>query len=119
MKKYFILVITIAFFACTNRSKVPEYVIPQQDMVDIFVDIHLMDGLMTANRIRQKMIKKDSLNYYDIIFEKYGITQNDFDTSLQFYSRNINKYDKIYEQVLNKLTEIEAKLKEESLEQIK
>ena len=40
MKKYSIILIAILFAACTNSSKVPDYVIPQEDKVDIIVDIH-------------------------------------------------------------------------------
>lgn len=119
MKKYIIILVTLVLVACSNKPKVPDYVIPQEEMVNIVVDIHLLDGIMTVNRIRKSLVNKDSVNYYNQIFEKYNITQEDFDTSLYFYSHNINEYNDIYEQVLNKLNEIEAKVKEEKLDALK
>lgn len=82
-------------------------------MVNIIIDMHLTDGLLNIPHIRQKLATNDSSNYYDAIFDKYGYTRHDFDTSVFFYSKHINEYDKIYEDVLNKLNEMETKLKEE------
>lgn len=115
MKKSYVIVLIICILSACSSEKVPDYVIPKDDMVEIIVDIHLTDGLMTMTRIRQATLKKDSLNLYDEIFIKYGYTREDFDTSIYYYSYNINKYDDIYNDVLNKLSEMEAKEKEENL----
>ena len=58
--------------------------------------------------------KLDTTNYYDLVFEKYGYTKKDFDTSLYYYGKYINKYDQIYEEVLNKLTLLDADIKEQT-----
>ncbi len=116
MKKFVILIVTISFFSCTNEKKIPEYVIPQEDMVDIIVDIHLTDGLLTLNHVRRKLAKKDTSNYYDKIFDQYGYTRADFDTSIYYYSMNIDDYDNIYAEVLNRLNEMETELKQEEVE---
>lgn len=113
MKKYLILVLTVFMVAC-SFNKTPDYVIPQDDMVDIIVDIHLMDGLMSVRSIQEELTQADTSNYYDLIFEKYGYSRADFDTSVFYYGKNINKYDKIYEEVLNELTSLDADIKEEN-----
>lgn len=82
-------------------------------MVSIIVNMHITDGLLNVSKVRRNMVKKDSLNYYDAVFESFGYTRSDFDTSIHYYSNNISEYDKIYEEVLNKLSEMQTQLKEE------
>jgi len=116
MKNIIIITLTLLLVACNNEKKTPEYVIPQEDMVDIIIDMHITDGLLTLNKVRRNLAKKDTANYYDQVFESYGYNRADFDTSVYYYSMNINDYDKIYAEVLNKLNEMETELKQENLE---
>lgn len=111
MKKTLIFLFVFAFYSC-NRQQVPENVIPFDDMVDIIVDIHITDGIVTTSKIRRQLIANDSTNFYNAIFDNYSYTRKDFDTSLYYYSKNINQYDLIYDEVLNRLSKIESELKE-------
>ncbi|MDX9696653.1 MAG: DUF4296 domain-containing protein [Bacteroidales bacterium] len=111
---FFILMIFIA--SCGYQDKTPEGIIPKEKMVDILVDVHLTDGLFTNNSTRIRYAKQDSINYYDRILENHGYTRKDFDTSVYYYSHNINEYNKIYIEVLNKLSEKETRVKEEMQE---
>lgn len=119
MKKTAVVLLAIILVSCDSGNKIPDYVISHDDMVNIIIDIHLTDGLFTNNKVRRKLAKKDSSNYYNAILNNYGYTRADFDTSVHFYSKNINEYDKIYEEVLNRLGEMETKLKQESAEETK
>lgn len=119
MKKTAVVLLAIILVSCDSGNKTPDYVISHDDMVNIIIDIHVADGLLTDNNVRRKLAKKDSLNYYNAILNNYGYTRADFDTSVHFYSKNIDEYDKIYEEVLNNLSEMETKLKQESTEETK
>ena len=119
MKKTLILLLIFSLFSCKNNKKTPDYVIPFDDMVDIIVDIHITDGLLTSNKIRRQLALQDTTNYYNNIFSNYNYTRKDFDTSLYYYSRNINQYDLIYDEVLNKLSELESNILEKRDEGIK
>jgi len=111
--KYFLSFLIFLLFACSSKTNTPDYVIPKEKMVDIIVDIHLTDGMFTVNTIRKEYTRKDSVNYYDKILDNYGYTRKDFDTSVYFYSININEYNKIYIEVLNRLNEIETEVKQQ------
>ncbi len=110
MKKTLILLIVFSLFSCKNNKETPDYVIPFDDMVDIIVEIHITDGLLTSNKIRKQLAIQDSTNFYNTIFENHNYTREDFDTSLYYYSKNINQYDLIYDEVLNKLSEIQSNI---------
>ena len=119
MRNIAVILLVVILVSCDSGNKTPDYVIPYDDMVNIIIDIHLTDGLLTQNNVRRNLAKKDSLNYYDAILNNFGYTRADFDTSVHFYSKNIDEYDKIYEEVLNRLNEMETKLKQESTEETK
>ena len=101
----------LIIISCKTNKK-PDYVIPHDKMVDIIVDIHLADGMLTLNNIRRDLVLKDTINIYNEILKYHGYSRKDFDTSLYYYTKNIADYDKIYEEVLNRLNEKETKLKE-------
>ena len=117
MKKSYLILLIVCILSACNSEKIPDYVIPGGDMANIIVDIHMTDGLLTMTRVRKNLIKNDSLNYYDELLNEYGYTRKDFDTSVYYYSLNINEYDNIYKEVLNKLSEMEAKIKEENIKE--
>lgn len=118
MYKIFIIILIISFAGCT-KQKVPDHVIPPDDMVSILVDIHLTDGLLSSTKTRRELANKDTSNLYDKLLNNYNYTRHDFDTSLHYYGKNIALYDKIYHQVLNQLNELETTLKEQGNENIK
>ncbi len=113
MKKLIIVLLSIIAFSCGKKGKVPDYVIPQDDMINIIIDIHITDGLLTVKEIRRDLTRNDSIDYYKGIFVKYGYSREEFDSSIYFYSKNINKYDEIYAEVLNQLNEMETELIQE------
>ncbi|MEE4198414.1 MAG: DUF4296 domain-containing protein [Bacteroidales bacterium] len=116
MKRFvFFILVFFVFFSC-QEDKVPEYVIPPDDMVSILVDIHLTDGMLSSPDVRRELARQDTANIYHLLLHNYGYSRKDFDTSLFYYGKNIALYDRIYNDVLNQLNELETQLKEESQE---
>jgi len=114
--RYLTLLFIVFVFSCGIQDKTPKDIIPKEEMIEILVDIHIMDGMFTSNKVRKSYANKDSVNYYEKIFENHGISRKDFDTSVYYYSHNINEYNKIYIEVLNRLSERETRVKEEMQE---
>jgi hypothetical protein len=113
MKNGLIILILTFAVSCIQTDKVPDYVIPKEDMVNIIRDIHLTDGMLTVSDVRRDLARQDTVNYYNAIFETYGYNRAEFDTSIYYYSKEINTFDEIYKEVLNQLNEMETLLKEE------
>jgi len=117
MNRIIIFIIAVFMLSGCQKNKVPEYVIPPEEMASILVDIHLTDAMLSSSKIRRDFAKKDSDNIYNILLHNYGYDRKDFDTSLFYYSKNLALYDKIYIDVLNQLNEMETQLKEENQEE--
>jgi len=115
MKNLF-LIFLIFSTSCIYKEKKPDYVIPREDMIEIIIDLHLADGMLSEKEIRKELLRKDTINYYHAILDNYGYERTDFDTSVYYYSKHIDKYDQIYKEVLNRLNEMETELKKEDEE---
>lgn len=90
----------------------PAYFLPQDSMVELMVDIHLLEGA----RIGKETIG-DSLPihaHYENVWEKHGIRKARYDSNFLFYSRNALLMDEVYEQVLERLSRLESAVKAEA-----
>jgi hypothetical protein len=94
-------------FSCTSNEK-PDNILPSEQMVDIMVDMHLAE---TAANL--KLVGVDSLSpsygqLYEGIFAKYGTTKSAFDSTLYHYSVRPEEMNVIYDEVLERLSEMDA-----------
>lgn len=114
MKKFFYLTIIIVsvLVSCSPKNDelvIPENVIPQDEMTDILVEVQIVEGALIYKRSTGQIYNDFRDYYYTFIFDKYNITQEKFDRSMDFYKENLEVLDKIYEEVLKRL---EAKKRE-------
>jgi len=112
--KYFFLfiIIFLAFSACNIEKKekqdqVPEYIIPPEQMDDVLVDIHIVEGALKYKRGIGEKYKLYSNQYFDHVFMKYNISKKQFDKSLEYYYKHEKLLDEIYQSVLEQIEKIE------------
>jgi hypothetical protein len=109
----FILLIALLGASCGSilNSK-PSGTLSEKKMTDVLVDIHLTEATMKigndslarindTTQIRQRFAE---------VFIKNDIDPDDFNTSLDYYLKHIEALDKIYVEVINRLTELDATL---------
>ncbi len=94
----------LLLFACNKKNS---YVIPQDQMVDILVDIHLTEGIITDN-VDAFFKNEDKYTAYKTIYKKYGIDEMRFDSSLTYYSKETHLFVQIYDSVITHLMKIET-----------
>ena len=101
------LILTISFSCLlwTCRPKVELPTIPEEQLIEVLCDVHIMEGAL-QNRPR---VQKDSvaIAYYNQVYERHNITESDFLTSLQRLEANPKLMSKIYKQVLVRLDTME------------
>ena len=113
---FFAVLILLPGIGCNNNQK--KHVIPKDDFVDILVDIHLLDGIMRQPNFKNSLTKNDTTNYYDAILRTHNYTREQFDSTIEYYSKDIREFDNIYQDVLSNLNQMEAEAEDE-LEQQK
>lgn len=103
-------IIQLAFFigfilllpACDR----PKGVLNSGKMADVLVEMHKTDATLSErNLIFGRYDTKAP--YYKYIFKKYGITQAEFDSSLVWYTKNPQRFENVYDNVIDQLTNLQ------------
>lgn len=106
-----LLAALVPFSSCTSRrskEKVKD-LIPANALIALLTDIYLADGLMIVPQIQEQHHMKDSVTIYIEVVENYGYTKTQVDQTLRYYFINKpKKLQKIYDQVLARLSEMES-----------
>jgi len=114
--KIFLVIIILVSVSCGNREQrtARRDLIPQKDLVPVLTDIYLTDGLLINYEIRQKFTALDSTINHSRVIEKHGYTKRQLDLTLKYYFiNNPKKLQKIFDQVLAKLSEIQSGIETE------
>jgi hypothetical protein len=118
---FLILIITSVFAgACSSRKSRLDRrnLIPEKELVSILTDIHIADGLLVLPKINSWSISLDSITSYYHVIEKHGYTKEIMDKTMAYYFiKNPKKLNKIYDQVLGILSEMESQAEKESMNQ--
>lgn len=97
MKKIFFFVLPVMLFsACGNR---PLNVLSDKKMEDVLFDLYIAEIEIRENN---SVFFSDSLRKQQLlhsVFQKHGISEQTFDTSLVWYNANLEKYVKVNNKV--------------------
>lgn len=77
--------------SCT--VKVPSHIIQEREMENLLYDYHLMQA-MAGDLGGGSNVKR--MQYEQYVFDKHGVTEAEFDSSLAWYMRNTRKMEEIY-----------------------
>lgn len=80
-----------ALVASVGCNRVPGHVIPPDDMAEIMADLNTAEAVAETNHA---MFPNDSTRRVlrQSIYMAHGITEADFDSSMMWYGRNIDRY---------------------------
>lgn len=109
--KLFVFFAFAAFFGgCINHDvPLPKGYLNHSQMVPIMVDMHLIEGARSG-----KLVLGDTNrlpDYYSKIYIKHNTTQEQFKTSLDWYTKNPEKLKLIYEDLIVELSKKEAEIR--------
>jgi hypothetical protein len=110
----FLLSFLLYFAGCGKKKDViddaPKTLIEEREMVDILADMQLVEAIYRKSQFAEY----DSLEiqvYYSRIFEKHNIDQAKFNASFDYYEKSPRKIERIYAQVIEKLSAMEEDVK--------
>lgn len=114
----FLILIAISLMAGSCSGRKPKLdkknLIPEKELVSLLTDIHLTDGLLVLPKIYSWGSSLDSISSYIQVIEKHGYTKENLDKTMKYYFiNNPKKLNKIYDQVLGKLSEMESRVQKE------
>lgn len=102
----YIFIVIIALFSgifstsCNRDSKAK---LNSKQMENLLVDLHVLEGSIRASGMdyRQGEMQKDA--YYKALFDRYGISSEEFDSCLSWYTKHPKKFERIYSNVITRL----------------
>ena len=101
MKK--LIYIILIFYSCgslNEENAKPNNLIPEDNMIDILYDMSLIS---VSKGINKRILENNGLKPKKYILKKYNIDSLQFVVSNEYYSKDLETYLSIYEEVLNKL----------------
>lgn len=113
VKYLFLLFITLFLLNCGGN--LPKGVLPKKKMVPVLVDIHLSEAI--NNQRFNISLLKDSLpeDLYLSVCKKYNVDRSVIEKSLLYYGKHATEYIPIYEEVLDVLSAMEVKIKNDTI----
>jgi hypothetical protein len=107
MKKLILLLFSfvLILLGCKDNSfEIPAYVVSKDTAVLVFTDLQIMEALL----IQGKISPEDSINniqaFKEGIMQKYGLDQERFQKSVDFYLSKPELLNEIYGEALNELS---------------
>lgn len=92
----YIYIICFLLTACNTR---PDYVIDEDTMTGLLVDVHMSEGLLDVQGRQMSDHKNYGQEVMAAVLLKHGVTRAQYDTSLVWYSQNLKKLIRIYDNV--------------------
>lgn len=89
-----------------RQTKSSGVTVPEDTLIDILTDIHLADAYMSVKRTERITFERKDL--YESILKEYNISRSRFDSTINYYTTHVDRYELLYEKVMMNLSELEA-----------
>jgi hypothetical protein len=99
---------TMLTCSCSN-SNVPNGILSDKEITPVLVELHLAESIYTQRNSLEITRENYQEDLYVTILKKYKLDQKVFETSVLYYGKHPDKYKPIYDEVLNRLHEMEVK----------
>lgn len=97
------------FISCGKKTvSIPSDVLPKKQMIEVMTDVQLAEAAKDVAMSEDKT-KNTIQEYYAFIFNKHRITKEQFQKSFDFYKTHPELMEEIYSEVINRLSELQAK----------
>ena len=82
----------------------PSRLLTEQEMIAIMYDVQILEADMNYRKSNGKMIGDMPKEYYQQLFEHYGITDSIFNQNMRYYTQDPVTMERIMDSVMERLT---------------
>jgi len=109
-----ILFFAIVFIACQEKKEeIPQDLLEKEKFKKILIDFHLANAAEQSNKIlKDSTVFKFAESYHPFIYKINDISKEQITKTLDYYFKHPKMLDKIYEEIIEDLTKLEAEQKE-------
>ena len=80
----------------------PSCILTEQEMISIMTDVQILEADLNHKKSKGKMIGNMPKEYYNQLFEHYGITDSIFDQNMAYYTRHPAVLERMMDSVVNR-----------------
>ncbi len=103
MKRYLPL-ITLLLLAGCRQEGLPEGVASEERMVDFLTEAYQLEGYYAVEtRYRYDVLPEGVAQRYDSLLDVQGLTREEAERSLDYYSQHLDAYQRIHDSVVARL----------------
>ncbi|WP_186756246.1 DUF4296 domain-containing protein [Echinicola salinicaeni] len=103
MKKIIIFIIALSGLLSCSKEGQPDYLLSEDKMVEIMVDIHLAEGMASSLPVSYDSSKKLYPLFESRVFENHQVIDTVYMESLEYYLRDTEKMEELYGRVIDSL----------------
>lgn len=103
------LFVLLSVLSC-SRQKVatPEVLLSESQMIDIMTDVQIIEADINFRKMKGMDIDSLPIEFYDQLFEHYGITDSIFRENMEYYTLNPAVLENIMDSVSNRLLKMQT-----------
>jgi len=110
MKNCLIILMVVLAFAC-SKNKIPKGILTEKQIIPVLVELHLAEAINSHRNALEAGRENYPEDLYLTILKKYKLDQKVFEASVLYYGKHPDKYKPVYDEVLNRLNEMQVKVK--------
>lgn len=101
----YIVIGGILVLASCKKEEVP-LPLSEEQMIDILIDMHIAESMIE----KLPVLDRDTVGnvYYRMIYRQHGVSEADFDESMNILREDPERLDEIYSKILEELNVLEA-----------
>lgn len=85
-----------------------EWLIPEDSLVNLLYDIHLIDAASKQNFFPNNAHNYYKYSQYKTVLNNHHITKERFDSTIHLYSGNGIRFEQLYDKVIAKIAEADT-----------
>jgi hypothetical protein len=116
-KRHLVIIVfslVLFFGSCYNENNVqeakPDNFLTEQQMAGLMTDVQIAEGALAYSRVKHRTVKKLKEPYYNQIFLRHNISPQDFIDNLNYYNSMPEVMERIIDEVLENLNQIQAQV---------
>lgn len=76
-------------FSCSDNKKIPDYILKPEKMEAVLADVMMADALNQERIISDSLLylPRENVSYFKKIFQLHAVTKEEFEKSIQFYTK--------------------------------
>lgn len=101
--RIFLLSLIFILTACSQEVSKPDYVISEQKMTELLVEIHLLEAKVNQLRIPSDSAQEVYSILQNELFENFEVDSIDYVRSIEYYAEDPDRFHDMYEIVVDSL----------------